>query len=1116
MSKVVDYIVGGALIVASALLPVGPVWDMIALAMFGAGASMVLAGVELTLLGNGLNRAQGLTVTVRDPNAAWRVAYGFTRFAGVPTFAMCTGNNNQYIHLVFTLCSSGGSGKAAHAIPTMYFDGTAIPLDSYGNGLAKWQGYVHAEFDLGDPTNSTQPFPGLAAALPGYWTNAHLQRGHAKVYVQLKRNIGNDTLFQNGVPNITFDVQGRELYDPRTTTTGYSTNPALCIRDFLTNPMFGLQADASSEINDTSFIAAANVCDQTVTLKGTISSATVGNNSSDGGSGYAAGNIVGVNGGNGDGALWVAQTNASGKVQRVNVQAPGSGYSTANEVATTGGGGSGLIVNITCNAGTEPQYTANGVFETSQTPQATLDGMTLGMAGYLSYIQGQFNLFAGAYATPTVILGDADFRAPIEYQTRASRRDIFNCVHGSYLSVANNWQASDYPAVQDATGISEDGIPLWQQLDLPFTTSASMAQRIATIVERRARRQGLFTGHFKLTAGMVQPCDTIQLNHARFSWTNKTFFVREVSLLADKGEDDTPVLGIDLLLQETDSNIYAWTSANEIGAPAPATGSQLPTASTATQPANVKAYGAQGNGKACFDAHMTASSAVLTSNSAPFSANDVGAQITVELAGASGADLYTTIASYQSANQVTLAAAALTPSPYVGAYWGGTDDTAAIQAAINACAPGGMSTVEVPPGVYLVSAALTYNTAMRRFFGHGKGVSIIKSVSPSVTALHAHFTDASYFSLEDTTFAGPGMGAAGGGGVFFDFNINSNIESLTVDGVEVRSVANDAFAAAVPIVSNFTNSTALYFAGNGFNVYGGATTTQFTNCYALTGTKAGFTINGSTTIGFDSCAAEGCGKEFEVINSYNVQFSNCDAEQGVNRSSGYLGHAYYVSGGSQIHFDHCSSNSVPTTSSRHILITGNAAQVTIDGQRIIEGATTPTYDAEVTSGCKDVYFMSPNFPAAMLLNQSVVSGNQVGINAGIDPNGNVILKNIADPLPVTSGPSTTSVYPTFVDLADMQTTAVFKGNKVLVTATVSFNNTNASANTFFQIARDGVSVGPVVKPPSPIGGQNTFAAITFIDTPAAGSHTYKIQWCVSAGTATSDNLNRSLQVVELG
>jgi Putative phage tail protein len=55
------------------------------------------------------------------------------------------------------------------------------------------------------------------------------------------------------------------LYDPRTGLTAYSDNWALCVRDYLSNPDYGLGA-TDAEIDDDSVIASANICDEDVEL----------------------------------------------------------------------------------------------------------------------------------------------------------------------------------------------------------------------------------------------------------------------------------------------------------------------------------------------------------------------------------------------------------------------------------------------------------------------------------------------------------------------------------------------------------------------------------------------------------------------------------------------------------------------------------------------------------------------------------------------------------------------------------------------------------------------------------------------------------------------------------
>jgi hypothetical protein len=341
-------------------------------------------------------------------------------------------------------------------------------------------------------------------------------------------------------------------------------------------------------------IAAANICDEAISVLGEVLSAAVV--SGHAGSGYAAGDLVTVAGGNGDCTLWIAQTDSSGHVQNVNVVKPGSGYSNASNVACTGGSGSGFEVNITTFSGTEAQYTCNGVFETTAPCGQVLNDLSISMAGYVSYVQGQFNLMAGAYSAPTVSLGDDDFRAPLQVQSTLSRRDLFNSVHGSYLSEGNGWQATDYPAIINGTWVNQDGNILWYQLDLPFTTSAATCQRIANIMLQRCRRQIHVTAHCKLTAGMVQPGDTVEITHARFGWNAKTFFATDVNLVSDADQGDDPALGVDLLLVETDAGVYSWSTAQQqaaaplVSAPAPQAGTVISNVVTYTGSADALAY----------------------------------------------------------------------------------------------------------------------------------------------------------------------------------------------------------------------------------------------------------------------------------------------------------------------------------------------------------------------------------------------------------------------------------------------------------------------------------------------------------------------------------------------
>lgn len=209
--------------------------------------------------------------------------------------------------------------------------------------------------------------------------------------------------------------------------------------------------------------------------------------------------------------------------------------------------------------GTEKRYTCNGVVSTLTTPQRNMQDLLTSCAGRAVYIGGKWNLYAGAYITPAVTLTESDAAGAIRAISRLSRRDLFNGVKGRYVSEANNWQPSDFPPVVNAVYLAEDGGErIWQDLDLPFTSSPSMAQRLAKIELERVRQQISVTVPLKLGAYRVAPPETLMITNTRRGWSAKPFELLESKLVM------TPErFGVDVLLRETASTVYDWNSGEE-------------------------------------------------------------------------------------------------------------------------------------------------------------------------------------------------------------------------------------------------------------------------------------------------------------------------------------------------------------------------------------------------------------------------------------------------------------------------------------------------------------------------------------------------------------------------
>ncbi|ALI57091.1 phage tail fiber protein [Celeribacter marinus] len=234
--------------------------------------------------------------------------------------------------------------------------------------------------------------------------------------------------------------------------------------------------------------------------------------------------------------------------------------------------------------GSEARYTCNGVVSLSETPKTIIEAMLTAMAGRCIWQAGQWRMRAGAYRVPETTITADDVRdGGMTLTTRQSRASNFNAVRGQFVSPENSWQPDDFPAyASEAYRLEDNGERVWRDISLPFTISASMAQRLAKIELERARRQMSLKVAGKLKAWRVAAGETTYVHYARWGFggaalpEGKPFDVEAVRLdLTQVGQG--PRLAPELLLRETSPLIYDWDALEEqIYAAAPRTA--LPTA----------------------------------------------------------------------------------------------------------------------------------------------------------------------------------------------------------------------------------------------------------------------------------------------------------------------------------------------------------------------------------------------------------------------------------------------------------------------------------------------------------------------------------------------------------
>ena len=99
---IVQTIAGGVLIAAGILMDIGPLpgGAILGQALITAGAGMILSGVGTLLSAGAL---QGLSTTLRDPVAPWRIHYGRGKLGGTLIYCNTFGDNDKWMDMVICL-----------------------------------------------------------------------------------------------------------------------------------------------------------------------------------------------------------------------------------------------------------------------------------------------------------------------------------------------------------------------------------------------------------------------------------------------------------------------------------------------------------------------------------------------------------------------------------------------------------------------------------------------------------------------------------------------------------------------------------------------------------------------------------------------------------------------------------------------------------------------------------------------------------------------------------------------------------------------------------------------------------------------------------------------------
>ena len=367
----------------------------------------------------------------------------------------------------------------------------------------------------------------LNGVCPSEWTTNDRLRGIAYVVLTLDLE---EPRFQGGPPNVVFDVSGRLVYDPRTTATGWSANPALCIRDFLLSE-WGMGC-TSADVDDTYTNAAANACEVRQLAAVHAHAATCTASASTDELTFASDRWFGV----GDGVRFTSSGTLPAPLAAGTTYyaIPGTGRTVFKFATSRANALAGTAINIT-SAGTGTHtgtwydydaYTCNGVFTTAQGREAVLDDLAESMGGWVHY-GAQWLIQAGAWTASVMDLDDDDVHGLVEIaQGGAGMDEVFNTVRGGFVP-AGGWAVADFDVYANATFVAADGQTLATNISLPFTDNKARCRNLARIFVERNRDSLVVRYPAKLSAWPLQVGDRVRVTSAEYGWSLKYFRVTD-------------------------------------------------------------------------------------------------------------------------------------------------------------------------------------------------------------------------------------------------------------------------------------------------------------------------------------------------------------------------------------------------------------------------------------------------------------------------------------------------------------------------------------------------------------------------------------------------------------
>jgi len=211
---------------------------------------------------------RGILLNKQSNDASIPVIYGERLIGGTRVFVESSGTDNQYLYVALVL-SEGEINSIEQILidekpvtfASSFSDGLAVDVDSSDSNYYKGgESLIRVEPHFGTDGQSAST---LLSTLSSWGSNHKLS---GLCYLALRFKFNQDAF--GGLPTIQAKIKGKKVKTYNASlveqTASYSTNPAWCILDYLTNTRYG-KGLSVNEIDLQSFYDASQVCETQVT-----------------------------------------------------------------------------------------------------------------------------------------------------------------------------------------------------------------------------------------------------------------------------------------------------------------------------------------------------------------------------------------------------------------------------------------------------------------------------------------------------------------------------------------------------------------------------------------------------------------------------------------------------------------------------------------------------------------------------------------------------------------------------------------------------------------------------------------------------------------------------------